>query len=35
MFTAKSNGIFTRAIADYHLKDHVDTNQSYLANILY
>lgn len=25
MFTAKSNGIFTRAIADYHLKDHVDT----------
>ncbi len=25
MFTAKSNGIFIRAIADYHLKDHVDT----------
>lgn len=25
MFTAKSNGIFSRAIADYHLKDHVDT----------
>ena len=25
MFTAKSNGIFSRAIADYHRKDHVDT----------